>query len=144
MLSRIALATALAAAALLPSAASARAAKDRPQIAERLADPALQAKVATMAALFSEMLLDLKVGPLARAMGEMGDEKARDISPDARLRDLAGPEARDLPRRIARDTPRAMSTMGKAAGALEEMIPEFQKMADQMRRAVEKADRNAS
>jgi hypothetical protein len=143
MFSRVALAVGLAAAALVPSAVSARSVRDHPRIAEKLSDPMLQARVTTMMALMSEMMLDLKVGPLARVMGEMGDESARSVPEDARLRDLAGPEARDMPRQIAREMPRAMGQMSRAAGAMEDMLPEFERMADQMRRAVEKVDRKA-
>ncbi len=141
MFLRAALAASLALVALSPSLAQARSARPDHRFSEKLADPVVQAKVSAMAALMSEMLLDLKVGPLARVMGEMGDEDARDIDPDARLSDLAGPGMRDMPRQIVREIPRAMGQMGRAAGAFEEMMPEFERMADQMKRAVEKAER---
>ncbi|PLK26885.1 hypothetical protein [Novosphingobium sp. TH158] len=133
----------MALSALVPSVASARPERDDPRIAEKLSDPMLQAQVSSMVALISEMVMDMKVGPLARAMGEWGDKSMRDIPDDARLRDLAGPEMRDMPRQVAREMPRAMNSMGRAAGALEEMLPEFDRMADQMRRAIEKAGRQA-
>ncbi|MFM5929401.1 MAG: hypothetical protein ACKOPQ_00660 [Novosphingobium sp.] len=141
MISRVALAAGLAVTALTPSLALARPARDAHRYSDRLSDPALQAKVSVMAALMSEMLLDMKVGPLARAMGEMGDEEARDIPPDARLRDIAGPGLRDAPAQIAREMPRAMGKMGRTAEALEDMMPEFERMAEQMRRTIEKAER---
>lgn len=141
MVSRVAFAAGLAAVALISSGASARPPSENPRIAEKLSDPMLQARVSGMVALMSEMMMDLKVGPLARAMGEWGDESARDIPEDARLRDLAGPEMRDMPRQIAREMPRAMSAAGRAAGAVEGMIPEFERMAQQMRRAIEAAGR---
>lgn len=141
MVSRAAIAAGLALAVLSPSAVMARPAAVDHRFSDKLSDPVLQAKVSAMAALMSEMLLDLKVGPLARVMGEMGDEDARDIDPDARLRDLAGPGMRDMPRQIAREMPRAMGQMGRAAGAFEEMMPEFERMAEQMKHAVEKAER---
>lgn len=143
MVSRVALAAGLVLAALTPSVASARPVRDMHRYSEKLTDPMVQAKVATMAALMTEMLLDLKVGPLARAMGEMGNADARDIDPDARLRDLAGPEARDMPRQVARELPRAMGQMGRTADAFEDMMPEFERMAEQMKRTFEKAQRRA-
>lgn len=143
MVSRVALAAGLALAVLSPLIAQARSARPDHRFSEKLTDPVMQAKVSAMAALMSEMLLDLKVGPLARAMGEMGDEDARDIPADARLRDLAGPGTQDMPRQIAREMPRAMGQMGRTVGALEEMMPEFERMAEQMKRAVEQAERKA-
>ncbi len=141
MISRVALAACLAAAAVMPSLAEARSHDERSQYTEALSDPMTQVKVAAMAALMSQMLLDLKVGPLARAMGEFGDEDARWVSPDARLGDIAGPGARDMPRQIAREVPSAMRKMGAASGAFEEMIPEFEAMADKMRRTMEQTRR---
>ncbi|MFM5930783.1 MAG: hypothetical protein ACKOPQ_07735 [Novosphingobium sp.] len=144
MVSRVALAAGLALAALTPSLAMARPARDAHRFSEKLSDPAMQAKVSVMAALMTEMLLDLKVGPLARAMGEMGSEEARDIPSDARLRDLAGPDLRDAPAQIAREMPRAMGKMGRTADALQDMMSEFERMAEQMRRTIEKAERKGS
>ncbi|MEJ6011961.1 hypothetical protein [Novosphingobium aquae] len=147
MISRISLTAALAVAALVPSSAMARPAGHGPyhnsRVAERLTDPALQARASAMAAIMSEMLLDLRVGPLARAMGEWGDPELRDVPYDARVRDFAGPDLRELPRDIAREMPRAMGQMGRTAGAIEGMIPEFERMADEMRRAIDREDRRA-
>ncbi len=155
MISRITLAvclaSGLAASALMPPQAEARsrgersapivrsAGGDRSELTEQLSDPMTQVKVAAMAAMMSQMLLDLKVGPPARAMGDMGVEDARSVSPDARLGDIAGPGARDMPRQIAREVPGAMRKMGAASGAFEEMIPEFEAMAEKMRRAMAQA-----
>lgn len=141
MISRYTLAAALALAALVPASAMARPANRDSRIAERLTDPTVQARAAAMAAIMSEMLLDLKVGPLARAAGEWGADDMRDVPDDARLRDLAGPGVRNLPHDIAREMPRAMGQMGRTAGAFEDMIPEFERMAEQMRRAIDRADR---
>ncbi len=147
MISRITLAAAVSLAALVPSSAMARpashAARHDSRVAERLTDPAVQARASGMAAIMSEMLLDLRVGPLARAAGEWGDEDLRDVPYDARVRDFAGPGLRGLPGDLAREMPRAMGQVGRSAGAIEDMIPEFERMAEQMRRAIDRADRRA-
>lgn len=139
MISRLALAVGLSALAMAPLSAESRSPRRDHRIAERLSDPAFEAQVAAMAAMMGQMVLDMKVGPLARAMGEMGDEDARDIPPDARLGDLAGPDARDMPDQLARELPRAMRHAGAAAGALEDMMPELQRMGERMRRAWERS-----
>ena len=141
MVSRITLTAAVALAALVPSSAIARPAHRDSRVSERLADPVVQARASAMAAIMSEMLLDLKVGPLARAVGEWGDPELRDVPYDARVRDLAGPGLRELPRDLAREMPRAMGQVGRTAGAVEGMIPEFERMAEQMRRAIDRAER---
>lgn len=138
---RMSLAAAVALAALVPSSAMARPVRHDSRVAERLTDPAVQARASAMAAIMSEMLLDLRVGPLARAVGEWGDPDLRDVPYDARVRDFAGPDLRELPRDIAREMPRAMGQMGRTAGAIEGMIPEFERMADEMRRAIDRVDR---
>lgn len=133
-------------AALTPFAAQARPRSDLAhseldRVAGQLSDPANQAKASAVAAIFTQMLLDLRVGPLARAMGEMGDGDARYIPEDATLGDLAGPEARDAPRQMAREVPHAMRAMGSMTGAFDAMIPQLQDMAEQMRRTMKRYGR---
>ncbi|MFM6930862.1 MAG: hypothetical protein ACKOUT_01305 [Novosphingobium sp.] len=140
MISRVSLVSAAALMALVPSSAMARPVHRDSRVAERLTNPAVQAKAATMAAVMTEMVLDLKVGPLARAMGEWGDKDMRRVPYDARLRDFAGPETRGLSRDIVREVPRAMGQMGRTAGAIESMIPEFERMADRMRTVIDRAE----
>lgn len=139
MISRVSLLTAAALVAIVPSSAMARPPHRESRAEQRLTDPVVQAKAATMAALMTEMVLDMKVGPLARAMGEWGDPDLRHVPNDARLRDFAGPETRGLSRDIAREVPRAMGQMGRTAGAIEGMIPEFERMARQMGRVIDRA-----
>lgn len=139
MISRFSLLSAAALAALVPASAMAKPATRDARVAERLTDPAVQASASAMAALMTEMVLDLKVGPLARAMGEWGDPDLRRVPHDARLRDFAGPDTRGLSRDIARELPRAMGQMGRTAGAIEGMIPEFERMAREMGRVIDRA-----
>lgn len=107
--------------------------------ADRLSDPAEQAKVAIALSAMSGALLSLDVSPLAKAMGTV-DPHARDIPPGTTLGDVAGPDMRDLPRDIARRTPKAMGTLAGMIGAMEEMRPQLKAMGrqlkDQMRRGL--------
>lgn len=109
--------------------------------AKELRDPYNQAKAAAAAAILSQTLLDVRVGPLARAMSDLGDENARGIPYDARLGDVAGPEARVIPERLARAVPRAMAAAGDMAGAIDAMIPQIQAMSDQLRREMDRPAR---
>ncbi len=133
----------LAAALLVPSAASARgeAAEPANELAGRLADPATQIAVTAMLAAMSEALLDFRVGPFARAAGTAsGDGGLADLPPDARLRDVAGPDAARMTETISRQTPRMMSSMAAMAGSLAEMMPRMKDMARRMRQSLPAAD----
>lgn len=125
----------LAATALAPAPALA----DERTIADfgqELSDPANQAAIAMTLAAMSEALLDFPIEPFTRAMETMDGGSVRDLPPDARLRDLAGPRAERLPSDIARETPRMMGRAADMAGAVEAMLPEFEAMAKRMKDAL--------
>ena len=143
MVSRIALSLAIAA-AFLPATAQARSAERAPQIVQRLSDPVTQAEVSIFAAAMSQMLLDLKIGPLAKAMGPLAGRDAPHIAPDARLSDVIGPDARHAPAIIAREVPQMMAQMAGMAGAMQAMLPQLQNMARQMQRAMERSQHFSS
>jgi len=129
----------LAAALLAPSAATARSESAEPpsDLAARLADPATQIAVTAMLAAMSEALLDFRVGPFARAVGTAGgDAGLADLPPDARLRDVAGPDAARVTERISRQTPRMMSAAAAMAGRMAEMTPQLKEMAERMRKSL--------
>ena len=105
-------------------------------LAERLNDPLTQFAVAGMLSAFARMAMDLDIAPLVRAAEAMGDERARDLPPDARLGDLAGPNAERLPEDIAERVPGAMARMGTMAGAVSGKVPELQAMARRLRDAL--------
>lgn len=127
----------LAAAVVLPASAQARSEGPAGEAAERLADPANQIAVTAMLASLAKAMLDLEVGPLARAAADAtGDPDLRDVPPDARLRDLAGPDADRMEEKIARGTPRMMGSMAGVAEALDRMTPQLRAMARQMKDAL--------
>ena len=137
------LAACLSLAVLAPQAALARdrAAHDRDfgEMTARLADPRMQQGMAEIMAALGDALLSMKVAPMMQAGGRvdppMADEAAA-IDPDATLADLAGPDARRMPARLAREVPQMMGAMAGMAGAMEQMLPELEAMGRRMERAL--------
>lgn len=130
------LAAGLGALAAFPANALAR---DVPvgDVADALADPAIQESLGRAISAMSEALLDTRVGPLARAMGPIaGDGPWRDLPPDARLGDVAGPQARRVSREISRRVPEMMGSVAGMAGAIEDMLPELKATARRMKDAL--------
>lgn len=125
----------LAALALAPLPAIARddTASD---VAKQLSDPGNQVAATVALTALSEALLDVRIEPLRRALGAIGSDRADDLPPDARLRDLAGPGARDLPGDIGRTVPKTMGAAAGMAGAVGEMLPELQAAIDRMKNAL--------
>lgn len=130
------IAACLAATALFPVQALARAeaGSGAGAMAERLSDPATQIAVTAMLSTLAQSVLDLDIGPLARAMEGAGVHS--DLPSDARVGDVVGPETARTPEEIARRTPRMMTAMAGMAGAVDEMMPQLRAMAERMRDAV--------
>lgn len=121
-----------AGAALAPASAFAQDESPR-AVAGKLSDPAAQMAAAAAMAAMAETILDMDIGPLARAMDAVGGS---DLPRDAKLRDLAGPDAERLPRSIARNVPKAMGSAGEMAGALEDMMPQLRETARKLKDAI--------
>lgn len=131
-----------AAAAFAPPALARPATSDEGlgQVAERLSDPRTQRAMGTAIESMLEALLSMKAAPLAKAAEAMGDrDAARKIDPQATLGDLAGPEARDLPREAARQVPKMMGAMAGMTGAMEAMLPQLRAMGEATGDAISKA-----
>lgn len=128
--------------ALLPASAMAR---ERPseaaEMARELEDPRNQRAAANaMGALF-EVMLGMKAAPLAKAMDAMGErDAARRIPRGATIGDLAGPEARAMPREIKRRVPGMMTAMASMTGMMDEMMPQLEAIGKQMERDFGRAD----
>lgn len=131
----------LALAALAPAPVLAReaghSARELGHVADELANPRNQRAVAGVMEAMTEMMLSMKVAPLAKAMDQMGDrEAARSIPKDGTLADLAGPEARRMPREVSRKVPQMMGAMAGMTGAMEAMLPQLEEMAERMKDAM--------
>ena len=103
---------------------------DAARLAEELADPAKQAEIAAMIETMTNAMLGMSVAPLARAKAEIegGDPEA--IDPDLTVRDLAGPDAEDMPREIAMRLPHMMGALAVLAVSFEQMLPQLRAMGD--------------
>ena len=139
------IAACLAATMLAPLPALAREPDERDsagdataEIADKLRDPASQIAVAAMLSSMGEALLDMRIGPFVEAMDKagVGGDRMRDLPPDARLGDIAGERTREMPGKIARETPKMMGAAAGMAGSLNEMLPEFKAMARRMKDAI--------
>ena len=132
----------LVALALVPAPAMAREqSHEGAEMARQLEDPRNQQAVANaMGAMFG-MMLNMKAAPLAKAMEAMGEpDAARRIPRRATLGDLAGPEARQMPREIKRRVPGMMTAMASMTGMLDEMMPQLEAISEQMERDFRRLD----
>lgn len=135
-------ALAVAAVLVLTSPAAARDGREgrdsaTGDIAERLSDPSVQLAASAALAAMVESVLDMDIAPIARAARTMGGGGAMgDLPPDARVRDLAGPDARNIPGDVARKVPRAMGSAAEMAGAVDDMMPQLRETARRMKDAL--------
>ncbi len=135
-------------------AATSATARDRglADAESRLSDPKAQQAMGDALATMMAAMMQIKAAPLLKAMDSMGTtmgerRAARGVPADATLGDLAGPEARDMPREMAHKVPQMMGAMGAMAGAMGEMLPQLEtmgkRMERQMDRAMDKVDRQS-
>ena len=123
---------ALAAASTFVCAPVLAAEGDAAHIAEKLSDPAMQAEIARMAETMTAVMLDMKIGPMARAAAEIEGKDPEAVDPDLTVRDLAGPEAADAPHEIAVRVPQMMGALATLAVAMEQMLPQLRALGEQM------------
>lgn len=147
---------ALAAALVAPLPAAARdrhSGKALDEIQDRLGDPATQNAIGDAMASMMAAMLDLKAAPFLKAMDGVGKSmgeapRAHDIPEDATLGDLAGPQARAMPREVARQAPAMIGAAGAMVGAMGEMLPQLEemgkRMSERMRKSVEGSMRAAT
>jgi len=128
--------TALAAVSAFVSGPALAAEGDAAHLAKDLADPELQAEVAVMAQAMASAMLDMKIGPMARAAAEMEGKDPEAVDPDLTVRDVAGPEATDAPREIAVRVPQMMGAMATLAVAFEQMLPQLRAIGEQAERSL--------
>lgn len=103
-------------------------------------DPEMQEQASLMAAALVGMLLEMPVGQLAGAMGEVDGVEAPAIDPDATVRDLMGEGANGAPERVAERLPQMMEAMAGMAGAFEEMLPALRELAERLPRQLPQAE----
>lgn len=108
-------------------------------MAERMADPAMQQQTAMMLRAMTEILLDMPVAPMVEAMAEMAGKDPETVDPDMTLRKYA-PQAERVPEAVERHAPQVMRGMGAMAGALDKMAPQMRDMARRMEQALPPAE----
>ena len=119
------------------SATPALAKSDVAEVARQMRDPQMQGAMAAAVRAMSDAMLDMKIAPLLKAAEAIrGPDRARDVDPDARLRDYAGDRAEEMPEQLSRRLPAMMGAMGGMAEAVEEMTPALKDMAKQVGAAV--------
>lgn len=129
---------ALSALALMPVPAAAKV--DRP-LSRDLSDPRKQQAIGDMLGALIGVMLEMPADPLARMAEAAGDrDAARRIPRGAKIADLAGPEARRLPREVRRRAPAMVGAMGELTAALEDMAPEFERIGRDFERRMQQAD----
>jgi hypothetical protein len=128
--------TALAAASAFVCGPTLAAESDAAHLAKDLADPDLQAELAVMAQTMATAMLDMKIGPMARAAAEMEGKDPEAVDPDLTVREVAGPEAADAPREIAVRVPQMMGAMAALAVAFEQLLPQLRAIGEQAERSL--------
>lgn len=129
----IVVAALLAAAAPLPAVAQ-DAEPDMSAVTDTLSDPATQERMAHMFGMVMDVMMEMPVGQMAHSMAEATDREAPEIAPDARVRDVMGPESEELKYAMVDRVPQMMDMMGAMAGAFEAMLPQLREVADRLPR----------
>lgn len=99
------------------------------ELADRLADPMVQEGVAGAVAALAGIVLDTRVGPLARYTGG-------DIRPGDTLRDVKRRDDPHFEARLHDNTRRAVRTAGVVAGDATAMVGELSVTAARLRAAL--------
>jgi len=113
-------------------------------IADKIADPAMQDGIATAVEQVTSTMMRLPVGPFVAAI-----ENARPGTVDPRIRrnatigDLAGRDAEDLPERLGDGSRQMVGMMGGFARAMASMMPEFERMGREVEESLRAAKAEA-
>jgi hypothetical protein len=122
----------LLAALALCAIASPAAAQTREEDAVRaLNNPLVQEGAAAMVGNLADILLDTRVGPLARLADPRDDIRATDT-----LRDLKRRDDPDFEKRLRADTRRAVAAIGTLSNDALEMRDEYGRTAERLRAAL--------
>jgi hypothetical protein len=103
------------------------------EMADKMADPAMQDGVAVAVETMTATMMRLPVGQFAEVIenarpGTVGKRIRR----DATIADLAGRDAEYLPEKLGDSSRQMMGMMGGFARAMAVMMPEFERMGKEM------------
>lgn len=114
------------------------------QASETLADPARQDQIADAVTAMVDALMQINVGPIARAAGRMDPESpVNDIPDDATLGEVAGNDDPYLARRMGDDARAGARMLGNMAATAAVMAPVLKDMVRDMAAQWEQARRDA-
>ncbi len=121
-------------------------AADMQKMAQKLGDPEMQDKMADMVDNLSQAMMKLPVGKIAASVEKAipgGIKTKQRIRENDTLADLAGKDGRKLPGELRKGTRQAMTMMSGFAAAFATMLPEFEKMAEEMGESFDEAMKKA-
>lgn len=124
-----------AAALILPLPAQANHDRELGPVIEDLSDPARQQAMAQTLSTLSQMLLDLPLAPMARAVAQATGEDPDLVDPQMTLRQLS-PEAERVPEELSDRVPEMMGAMAGMAQGMEAMLPALRQMAERMEQSL--------
>jgi hypothetical protein len=139
VISRFVLVAALPLAALVLSqpAAAKPAETGLGEVSRTLGNRETQEAMAGVLASLAKAMLQMDVSAFGQAAEAVGDKRtARQLRKGTTLADVAGRDARRLPEEIRRKAPAMVGAMGAMAGAMDAMLPELAKVAEQMKAAL--------
>ncbi|MXO89229.1 hypothetical protein [Pontixanthobacter aquaemixtae] len=107
------------------------------ELTDKLSDPVEQDKMASMVDAMGEVLLQMPVGPLLDAAAKLPGADMPEMDRDATMRDLAGPDADELPGQLSSKVPMMMGMLSEMIKGLDAMRPALEDMGKQMQERIE-------
>lgn len=117
---------------------------DFADMADKIADPAVQDGVASAIESATGAMMNLPVGRFAEAIERARPGTvSRRMRGDATVADIAGRDARYLPEELGEQSREAMGMMSGFARAMATMMPEFERMGREMEESLRAAKAEA-
>lgn len=115
---------------------------DMMALADKMADPRVQDGVADMLGRMTQVMMNMPVGNIAAAVekavpGEKVRVNGRRVRAGDTVADLAGRDGEKLPGQIDKGVHQAMGMMSGLAAAFAIMLPEFEKMGEELEKSFE-------
>jgi hypothetical protein len=109
-------------------------------LSDKMADPRVQDGVADMLGRMTQMMMKMPVGNFAAAVekavpGEKLRVNGRRVRAGDTVADLAGRDGEKLPGQIDKGVHQAMGLMSGLTAAFATMLPEFQKMGEELEKS---------
>jgi hypothetical protein len=113
---------------------------DMMALSDKMADPHVQDGVADMLGRMTQVMMNMPVGNIAAAVekavpGEKMRVNGRRVRAGDTVADLAGRDGEKLPGQIDKGVHQAMGIMSGFAAAFATMLPEFEKMGEELEKS---------